>query len=241
LSATIRAPRASREAPAPGADGGLLAKARRRRSLTGRFTWGHVLPVVLAVLAAVFAAVALGDRSSTTRVPVANGPIAAGAPVDGGDTHLVTVHAGDTSLRAGLLPAASLGEGWVAAVAINAGDPITRSEVAHAAAGGGGLGAMSIPVPVSHADGGAIVAGDQVDVIGGSAAAGPEYIAKGLKVLGVANTRVGGVLAGTTGDYYVVVAVDRATALRLSAALAASGGSSATAGIQVIRTTGEAG
>jgi hypothetical protein len=78
-------------------------------------------------------------------------------------------------------------------------------------------------------------------VIGGSAAAGPEYIAKGLKVLGVANTRVGGVLAGTSGDFYVVVAVDRATALRLSAALAASGGSSASAGIQVIRTTGEAG
>jgi Flp pilus assembly protein CpaB len=228
-------------APSPVSDGGLLAKARRRRrSLAGRVTWGHVLPVVLAVLAAVFAAVALGDRSSTVQVPVANGPIAAGAPVDRNDTHLVSVHAGDSSLRAGLLPAASLGEGWVAAVAINAGDPITRSEVAHAAAGGGGLGAMSIPVAVSHADGGAIVAGDRVDVIGGSAAAGPEYIAKGLKVLDVANTRATGVLATSTGDYFVVVAVDRATALKLSAALAASGGSAASAGIQVVRTTGEA-
>ena len=223
------------------AEGGL-ARARRRRWLAGRLTWGHVLPVVLAVLAAVFAAVALGDRSSTTRVAVANGPIAAGVPVDGGDTRLVTVHAGDTSLRAGLLPAAGVVEGWVAAVAIRAGDPITRSEVVHPAAAGGGLGAMSVAVPVSHADGGAIVAGDQVDVIGGSGAGdGPVYIAQGLKVLNVADTRAGGVLTSGTGDYFVVVAVDRPTALRLSAALASSAGSAPSAGIQVVRTTGEAG
>ena len=52
-----------------------------------------------------------------------------------------------------------------------------------------------------HAEGGAIVAGDTVDVIAQSGSAQPadpagiQYIAQGLKVLTVANTRTGGVLA----------------------------------------------
>lgn len=105
------------------------------------------------------------------------------------------------AVRFGLLPAGSLGERWVASVAIHAGDAITRSEVIDPAAAGRGLGSMSIPVPQSHAEGGAIVAGDTVDVIAQSGSAQPadpagiQYIAQGLKVLTVANTRTGGVLA----------------------------------------------
>lgn len=213
---------------------------RKRRRLSDRITFGHAAPVILAVGAGVFNMIALADRSATTQVPVANGPIVAGATVDSGDTHLVTVHSGDSALRAGLLSPSSLRDGWVAAVAINAGDPITRSVVAHAASGQGGLGAMSIPVAVSHADGGAIVAGDHVDVMVQNGAGAAQYVAQDLRVLGVPSTRNGSVLATSNNDYYVVVAVDRATALRLGNALAASsGGPGSSSGVQVVRTTGE--
>jgi Flp pilus assembly protein CpaB len=220
------------------------APPRRRQSLSERVTVGHVAPVVLAVFAGVFVLGALRDRSATALVAVANGPISAGAAVDGSDTRLVRVHAHDSGLRAGLLPAADLGRGWVAAVRIGAGDAITRSEVVHAGPGGGGLGSMSIPVAVSHAAGGSIVAGDRVDVIaengaGSQGSAGAQYVGQGLQVLAVSSSKTPRLLATTNGDYYVVVAVDRATALRLTAALASSSGVGGGGNIEVVRTTGE--
>jgi len=213
---------------------------RRRRNLGDRLTIGHAAPVVLAVVAGALVAAALSQTGSTTEVPVASGAIAAGAPVNASDTRLVAVHSGDTAVRAGLLPAGNLSGGWVATVSINSGDPITRSEVSHAASGTGGLGAMSLPVPIANADGGAIVAGDLVDVIATSGPNGAQYIAQGLRVISVPSASSGaGVLATASDDYYVVVAVDRATALRLATALATSNGQGSSAGIEVVRTTGE--
>jgi Flp pilus assembly protein CpaB len=209
--------------------------------LTDRITFGHVAPVVLAVVAAMLVAAVLSDRSMTTQVPIAATSIPAGAAIGTRDTRLVSVHSGDTAVRSGLLPADDLGRGWVATVEIVAGDPITRSEVARAASGPGGLGSMSIPVSMAHADGGAIVAGDLVDVIADNGANGAQYIAQGLRVLSVPSaTTSTGVLASDAGSYYVVVAVDRPTALRLSAAVAGTGGPGSSSGIDVVRTTGEA-
>ena len=201
---------------------------------------GHVAPVVLAVLAGVFVLAGLRDRASMISVPVAGQNIPAGAVVNGGDTRLVKVHRSDVTMVAGLLPSASLGEGWVAVAAIGQGEPITRSAVTQQAVAGSGLGSMSIPVPVDQADGGGIAAGDLVDVIAPSANGGASYLAQGLRVLSVAASRTSGALGGSTSDYYVVVAVDRATALRVAAALGSSSSGGRSGGVQVVRSTGEA-
>jgi Flp pilus assembly protein CpaB len=198
-----------------------------------------VAPVVLAVLAAVLVLAGLRDRSATTVEPVASRSIPAGAAIDSGDTRLVKVHRSDSGLRSGLISPGVLGSGLVAATPIQAGDPITRSVSAHGTAGGSGLGSMSIPVPVDRADGGAIVTGDRVDVItssGGSAS----YLGQGLLVLSVSSSKAGGVLGAASSDFWVTVAVDRSTALRLAAALGSS--TSGTAGtVEVVRSTGETG
>lgn len=213
---------------------------RGRGRLGSRWTVGHVAPVVLAVLAALFVLAALRDRGAMVLVPVASAPIPAGAAVNGSDTRLVRVHRSDAAVVSGLLPGGDLGAGWVAESRIDAGEPIARGAVTHGAAGTAGLGSMSIPVPIDRADGGAIVAGDRVDVIVASGS-GASYVAEGLTVIGVSPTTTSGVLAGTTGDFYITVAVDRPTALRLAAALGTSGSTGATGGLDVVRSTGETG
>ena len=205
-----------------------------------RWTFGHVVPVVVAVLAFVFVVEGLRDRSAMVSVPVASHSIAAGSAVNSSDTRLVRAHRSDGAVVSGLLSSFALGGGgWVAKTTIAAGSPISESVVARGRPAGSGLGSMSIPVPVDQADGGGIVAGDVVDVIAPSGSGGAAYVAQGLPVLGVDSTRSSGLLA-STGAYYIVVAVDRATALRLTAALSAGGSSAGTpGGIEVVRTTGE--
>lgn len=213
---------------------------RGSRRLGSRWTVGHVAPVVLAVLAAVFVLGALRDRGAMVLVPVASAPIPAGGAVNGSDTRLVKVHRSDVGVVSGLLPGAELTAGWAVLSRIDAGEPITRGAVTHGSTAGSGLGSMSIPVPVDRADGGAIVAGDRVDVIV-SSGSGALYVAQGLWVVGVSSTKTAGVLAGATGDFYITVAVDRPTALRLTAALGTSGSTGATGGLEVVRSTGETG
>lgn len=208
---------------------------RGGRRLGSRWTVGHVAPVVLAVLAAVFVLAALRDRAAMVLVPVASAPIPAGAAVNAFDTRLVQVHRSDAALVSGLLPRGDLSAGWVAASRIDAGEPISRGALTHETAGASGLGSMSIPVPVDRADGGAIVAGDRVDVIVTSGS-GASYVAQGLMVVGVAPSKTSGVLAGATSDFYITVAVDRPTALRLTAALGTTGSAG---GLEVVRSTGE--
>lgn len=211
-----------------------------RRRVTSRLTVGHVAPVVLAVVAAVLVLGALKDRSATELVATARRPIPAGQAVTAGQIRWVPVHTSDGAVAAGLLDQPSLAEGWVTTVGVPAGEPIALSELAHGASAGLGLGAMSLEVPVSRADGGAIVPGDRIDVISASSGSAA-YVATALEVLTVGPSGAGGVLGSAgPGNYYVTVAVDRATALRLAAAVGASsaGGSG---GIEVVRSTGEGG
>jgi Flp pilus assembly protein CpaB len=195
------------------------------------------VPIVLAVLAAGFGYEAVQDRSAMTSIPVAASAIPAGSAVDAADTRLVQVHASDAVLANGLLGVSQLGEGWTAAVAVAPGQPIALSELTKPDASGE-QGAMSIEVPVDHAAGGSIVPGDLVDVIAANGSGGAYYVAQGLRVLSVAPSGSGGgVLGGGTGDYFVVVAVGKRTALKISAALGASASSGT--GIEVVRSTGE--
>lgn len=212
-----------------------------RRSVLDRVTLNHVVPVLLGIIAAVLVAVALNDRAATSQIAVATRSIAAGSPVDASDTRFIAVHSDDVALLQGVMPAAAMGHGWVATIPIANGNPITQSEVTHPAADGG-LGSMSLPVPIANADGGQISAGDTVDVIANGGTGGAQYVAQNLRVLSVpAATSTSGVLSQTsTSDYYIVVAVDPDTALRLSNSLSMSSNSqNGASNISVVRTTGE--
>jgi hypothetical protein len=221
-------------------DDHMPAPAERPKARSpARLTVGSVVPVLLAVLAAAFTYAALQDRSSMTNIVVAKSLVPAGAPVNSNDTRAVRVHSSDTALTQGLLSPAQLGDGWVAAVAVGAGQPVTLSEVEKPSLVPT-LGQMSIAVPVVQAAGGKIAAGDLVDVIATNGSGGAYYVAQGLRVLDVAPpSSTSGVLGGGSGSYFVVVAVDKQTALRIAAALGAQGGGAAGNGIEIIRSTGE--
>jgi SAF domain len=203
-----------------------------------RLTTGSVVPVVLALLAGGFAYEALLDRSAMTDIVVARSFVSAGMLVDGKDTRLVRVHTSDVALAHGLLSPSELQGQWVATVPVQAGEPITSSEVERPASGPP-LGEMSISVPMQQAAGGTIGVGDLVDVIASGGAGGAYYVAQGLRVLSVAPTATAsGVLDGGTGSYFIVVAVSKQTALRIATALGTQG-SAAASDIEVVRSTGE--
>jgi Flp pilus assembly protein CpaB len=211
----------------------VARKARRTRHLTA----GAVVPVVLGLLAAAFAYEALQGRSAMTEVVVARIALPAGAPVSTRDTRVVRIHAADRDVLRDLVVPAALSKGWVAAVPVPAGEPLTDSEL-KSPARGPVLGQMSIAVPVQQAVGGALSPGDVVDVIAGSSA-GAYYVAQGLRVVAVAPTSPGGgSLLGANAGYYVVVAVSKQAALRIAAALSAQGPGSG--GLELVRSNGEA-
>jgi Flp pilus assembly protein CpaB len=209
-----------------------------RRFKTRRLTPGHLIPLLLAIAAGIAVLVVLQQRNATVSIAVVRTEIPAGSLIDASNTRLVQVRASDVALTDGLMRGAQLDQRWVASVDLNAGEPIARSEIGF---GGGdaGLGAMSIQVPTDHAAGGSILAGDRVDVLSTSGSGGAFYVAQALRVLSVAQSGNGGLLGADVGDYWIVVAVDKTTALHLTAALG-SGASSTSTGIEVVRSNGEA-
>ena len=67
-------------------DSGPVETKMRRPIRTKKLTVGHVLPVVLAVLAFVTALAVLRDRSAQTPVLVASQRIPAGSPINASNT-----------------------------------------------------------------------------------------------------------------------------------------------------------
>jgi Flp pilus assembly protein CpaB len=118
-------------------------------------------------------------------------------------------------------------DGWISARSIAEGEPISRSDLIRPGAGGG-LRTMSIPVPMEHAAGATVVAGDRVDVISiiGDA---PTFVATDLEVVSVGEATQTGLTAA--GPYHVVVAVDTNEALALAKAIADGS-------VEVLRSTG---
>ncbi len=218
--------------PAP-----ALERPRARRGrVGGRLSLGHVLPLALAVLAGLLVLAGLKDRSATETVSVAAHPVSAGQTLTTADLRWVSVHRSDQPVMAGLLSPSDGPGPWVAAVDIPAGAPVALGELTGSSPVSG-LGSMSIQVPPSHADGGALQPGDRVDVI--SAASGQAvYLATDLVVLAVDQAQRGVLGSVQDGSYFVTVAVDRTTALRLAAALgtSTSGGNNT---LELVGSTGE--
>jgi Flp pilus assembly protein CpaB len=173
------------------------------------------------VIAAVAVLAVLQGQFATRSVPIAARSVAAGAELTAADLRIVTMHANDASMIAGLLNPEEV-VGRTSAVPIVAGEPITQAETSNGPLPGSGLGEMSLAVPLTDADGGNIVTGDRVDVI----VAGPQpaaYAAQNVLVL-AASSSSSASLPGVPGsNYFLTLAVGKATALRIATALASSG------------------
>lgn len=209
----------------------------RRRKLGSRVTLAHLAPLALGILAVVLLLAGLRDRSATQMVAVASQPIAAGQTVTLADIRWVAVHRGDGLIADGLVGSGGLTTGpWVANVNIPAGSTIASAELSPQSASLG-LGSMSIQLPPARADGGGLRPGDRVDVI--SVASGQAiYVATDLLVLGV-DTDSGGVLGSVQdSSYFVTVAVDPATALRIAAAQGVSASGTGTQ-VELIKVASE--
>jgi Flp pilus assembly protein CpaB len=186
------------------------------------------LIAVVVILAFVLNLLVLQDRSATTLVAVADRPLTAGSPLDPASLRLVPVDSGFEGLP-DLITDGDLDllEGWVLSRPIAEGGLVDASALVEPGSTSG-LRSMSLPVPVEHAAGGALVPGDRVDVI--SVVDGnPIFVAYDLEVISVSETGSGSI--GVSSAYHVVVGVEPAEALDLAGAL--DGGS-----IEVVRATG---
>ncbi len=196
--------------------------ARRRPSLS------HIAIVLAALLAFAFNYLALQNRDATTRVAVADAPIAEGAILSADLIRLVAFPADFEGLEHLVVEQDLSGlEGWIVGRSVAEGELIHDSIVIRPGSGDG-LRTMSIPVPVEHAAGATLVVGDRVDVIS-MMGDEPAFVAVDLEVVGIAETSRGG-LAGV-GPYYVVVGVTADDALALAQAI--DEGS-----IEIVRSTG---
>ena len=195
-----------------------------------RFSAGHLVVLVAGLLAALLNYAALRSGDHTVRVATAGRDVAAGEVLGDGALQFTDVRVDEGVLAGLLLPADAEGlTGHVAAAALAEGDLVRRNDL-RAPSAPQAQRAMSLPVEVQHAAGGALVAGDRIDVI--TVAAGrAAYVVTDAEVLAVpqAATRPG--LVGA-GSYFVTIAVDDATALDLAEALRGDGG------MELVRSTG---
>lgn len=199
-----------------------------RRPVKRRLSASHFLIGLVVVLAFVLNFLALQDRTATTLVAVADRPITAGSVFSTGSVRLVPVAAGFEGLES-LVQQTQLAdyEGWVIERSIPVDGLLDRSVFVEPGAPSG-LRSMSLPIAITHAAGGTIVAGDRVDVISvldGSAT----YVATDVEVIG--SSDVDGGSFGGVGDYHIVVAVDARQALDLAEAIESSS-------LEIIRSTG---
>ncbi|MGH8874645.1 MAG: SAF domain-containing protein, partial [Acidimicrobiia bacterium] len=200
----------------------------RLRGILSRVSAGHVLIVLAGLLAVLLNLAVLRSQDDARLVAVAAVDIPVGSTVAAGQLRLAEVDAAPDVLARLVSDLGSL-EGQIAVRPIAAGALVARDDLRPAAAPLG-LRAMSVPVPVEHAAGGELRAGDRVDVI--QVVDGvPGYVVAGAEVLSVPDRQAGPL--ASTGGYFVVVAVDADTALALAAAL--DQGS-----IEVVRSTGAA-
>lgn len=201
---------------------------RSGTALIGRMSAGHWIMLTAGLLAVLANFALLRSRDEMVQVAAADRDLDRGSAATADAFHLVEIQ-GDTDVLSTLVPAEGVAalDGLIAARSISAGELISTSDFVSAAAPSEQR-AMSIPVDRVHATGGMISDSDVVDVIvvtDGIA----EYVVIAAPVLDVASSSSSGI--GASGQYYVTVAVDSLTALRIAAAI--DGGS-----IEIVRSTG---
>jgi Flp pilus assembly protein CpaB len=184
----------------------------------GRISHGQVVMVVAGLLGAILTLASLRAADDRRSVLVANRDLAPGTVLD------------DTSLRVVRIeaPADLLGAlygpddrerltGAVTATAVRSGTPMTR-DVVRAGADVSLPRTMSFPIPSARAVGGALVAGDRVDVlVVGRDREADEYVVTGADLLAIDGDARGPL--GAADDLTITLAVDDEIALRLAGAL----------------------
>jgi Flp pilus assembly protein CpaB len=198
-----------------------------RRRIGRPLSAAHILIAVVVILAFILNLLVLQDRNATTLVAIAGEPLAAGSTINPSDLRLVPVDSDFEALEALVTEAeVSKFDGWVLSRFVPEGGLVDVSALVEP--GTTGLRSMSLPVPIEHAAGGALVAGDRIDVISvvdGNAT----FVASSLEVLSVSEaspSAIGGISA-----YHVVVSVGSQEALDLAHALDAGS-------IEIVRSTG---
>lgn len=204
-----------------------------KRSVFSRVPPTLAVAIVAGVLAMVAFLVATSSRSGT-QVAVAATDIPAGQGLTTSAVRYADVSASEpllsTFVTADDLPSM---KNDVATHTIHAGTAISRADFAPAAASAGRR-SMSFPVDPEHAVGGTLRIGDVVDVIDGApggTGAQPAYVVTGAEILAVNRQSTGALNAGS--KYSLTVALDAASGLRLSAAVAHGK-------VEVVRSTGAA-
>ena len=209
---------------------GTIVAGVRRRALTSRVSTGHVVMVIAGLLGALLTLSALRAADDTCPVVVAARDIVPGTVIDSRWLRTSSVHA-DTGVLATLFDASAIDDlrGQVAVARIPAGSLVTHDDV-RAAASGDAPRAMSFPIPVTRAVGGALVAGDRVDVLSVRHNTGrSSYVAMDATVLAFSN-HGGGALQGSE-DASITLAVDPDVAARIASALE-------TGSVTLVRATG---
>ncbi len=205
--------------------------APRKRKVRDRVSLGHLFMIAAALAAFVLVISVLQDRTLTTQILVADREILPGTAITTDMVSVVEIPS-DSDLVGRVATIADLATNDVSAGhRLAQGDPITLTALAPASTPSG-LRAMSLPIDRVDAVGGALAAGDRVDVISvisGTAA----YIAVDLEVIATQNSseRGGALSAGSLSTYYVTVSIDDQAALAV--ALAMDSGE-----VSVLRSTG---
>ena len=200
----------------------------RRRSPFSRLSAAHLLMVLAAVLAFAVNLVVLRSYDETVAVVAMATEVATGATVTPADFQAVEVDVSPQVLGA-LLIWEQVGElsGKVAARTLLPGELASRAAFIDPASGAGRR-AMSVPIDPAHAVGGAIVAGDRIDLIQ-VGEAGATYVIVDAEVLTV--NLVDRASLGSSAAFSVVIAVESSDALAVAAAIRDGQ-------IEIVRSTG---
>ncbi len=191
----------------------------KRRGIGERLSLGHVVMIAAGLLAFVLVMAVLSDRAATVMVATASQEILPGTTVTADMIVEIEVPA-DSPLIGNVATLDTIAIGEVTSgQRIAAGEPITLTALAPVSAPSG-LRAMSIPIDEEFAVGGDLGAGDRIDVIAVDAGTAT-YIATDLEVLSTrqSSSRTGALNTSSLSGYFVVVAVDDQTALRLALAI----------------------
>ena len=209
---------------------GTIVAGVHRRALTSRVSTGHIVMVVTGLLGALLTLSALRAADNTRPVLVAARDIVPGTVIDGHWLRPSSIHA-DAGVLATLFDASAINDlrGQVAVARIPAGALVTRDDV-RATTAGKAPRAMSFPIPITRAVGGALVAGERVDVLSVQHNTGQSnYVAIDASVLAFSH-HGGGALQGSD-DASITLAVEPEVAARIASALE-------TGSVTLVRATG---
>lgn len=203
-----------------------------RRALVGRVSTGHVVMVVAGLLGALLTLSAVRSADNSRPVLVAVHDIVPGTVIQARWLTVSRIHA-DSAVLATLFDGSAINDvsGQVAVARVAAGSLLTRDDLRDVTAGDAPR-AMSFPIPVSRAVGGALVAGDRIDVLAVAHNTGrSKYVATDVQVLAF-SSHAGSPLQGSQ-DASITLAVEPDSAARVASALE-------TGSVTLVRATGAA-